>query len=158
MNRLLPTRAGPGDITITDGMLELRAFKLVKRESGRASLSPGETDELDTITEFGANPYTEIEEQSLSKIIDSFNERHGTQFTRDDFLRFEQVNRATLNDKMLEMLRNNSADMVYKTFSDAFLDGMAHSFQKDSEMHNIVMTDKVARDKATRHFFNRALR
>jgi type I restriction enzyme R subunit len=31
-------------------------------------------------------------------------------------------------------------------------------FQKDNEMRNIVLTDAEARDKATRHFFNRALR
>lgn len=31
-------------------------------------------------------------------------------------------------------------------------------FQKDNEMRNIVLTDADARDKATRHFFNRALR
>ena len=31
-------------------------------------------------------------------------------------------------------------------------------FQRDNEMRNIVLTDAAARDKATRHFFNRALR
>ncbi|MCH8997581.1 MAG: hypothetical protein IID48_04860 [Proteobacteria bacterium] len=31
-------------------------------------------------------------------------------------------------------------------------------FQRDNEMRNIVLTDPEARDKAPRHFFNRALR
>ena len=31
-------------------------------------------------------------------------------------------------------------------------------FQRDNEMRNIVLTDSGARDKSTRHFFNRALR
>jgi type I restriction enzyme, R subunit len=31
-------------------------------------------------------------------------------------------------------------------------------FQRDNEMRNIVLTDAVARDKAIRHFFARALR
>jgi type I restriction enzyme, R subunit len=31
-------------------------------------------------------------------------------------------------------------------------------FQRDNEMRNIVMTDPKARELATRHFFNRALR
>ncbi len=30
--------------------------------------------------------------------------------------------------------------------------------QKDDEVRNIMLTDAKARDKATRHFFNRALR
>ena len=120
LNRLLPSRAGPGDINITDDMLTLSAFKLEQQESGSASLVAGDGTELRPITEFGANPYTEEEEQSLSEIIDSFNQRHGTQFTREDFLRFEQVNRDILDEGMLEMLKNNPADVVYGAFSQAF--------------------------------------
>lgn len=31
-------------------------------------------------------------------------------------------------------------------------------FQCDNEMRNMVLTDAQAREKATQHFFNRALR
>jgi Type I restriction-modification system methyltransferase subunit len=93
LSRLLPSRDVPADITITDDMLDLSAFKLQKDEEGSASLSPGQTATLQPITEFGANAYTEEEERSLSEIINSFNERHGTQFSREDFLRFERVTR-----------------------------------------------------------------
>ena len=31
-------------------------------------------------------------------------------------------------------------------------------FQRDNEVRNIVLTDGEAREKATRHFFNRAMR
>lgn len=158
LNRLLPSRAGPGDINITDDMLTLSAFKLEQQESGSASLVAGDGTELRPITEFGANPYTEEEEQSLSEIIDSFNQRHGTQFTREDFLRFEQVNRGILDEGMLEMLKNNPADVVYGAFSQAFFQGMVRSFQQDNEMRSIVMTDPDAREQAIRHFFKRAQR
>ena len=158
LNKLLPSRAGPGEINITDDMLTLSAFKLEQLESGSASLGSGETTELKPITEFGANPYTEEEEQSLSEIIESFNDRHGAKFTREDFLRFEQVTRDVLDEDMLEMLKNNPADVVYGAFSQAFFQGMVRSFQKDNEMKSIVMTDKDARDQATRHFFKRAQR
>ncbi|MBW4708122.1 DEAD/DEAH box helicase family protein [Roseobacter sp. YSTF-M11] len=158
LSRLLPSRDVPADITITDDMLNLSAFKLQKGEEGSASLSPGETSELQPITEFGANPYTEEEEMSLSEIIDSFNERHGTQFSREDFLRFERVTREIMDEEMTEMVRNNPADVVYNAFSQAFFQGMVKMFQQDNEMRNIVMTDKDAREQATRHFFNRAQR
>ena len=158
LNKLLPSRAGPGEINITDDMLTLSAFKLEQQESGSASLGSGETTELKPITEFGANPYTEEEEQSLSEIIDSFNDRHGTKFTREDFLRFEQVTRDVLDEEMREMLKNNPADVVYGAFSQAFFKGMMRSFQQDNEMKSIVMTDKDARDQAIRHFFKRAQR
>lgn len=158
LSRLLPSRDMPADITITDDMLTLSAFKLQKGEEGSASLAAGETATLAPITEFGANAYTEEEERSLSEIIDSFNERHGTSFSRDDFLRFERVTREIMDEDMTEMVRNNPADVVYNAFSQAFFQGMVKMFQNDNEMRNIVMTDKDARDQATRHFFKRAQR
>ncbi len=158
LSRLLPSRDVPADIAITDDMLNLSAFKLQKEEEGSASLSAGETTTLDPITEFGANPYTEEEEKSLSEIIESFNERHGTSFSREDFLRFERVTRDILDQDMTEMIRNNPADVVYGAFSQAFFQGMVKMFQNDNEMRNIVMTDKDAREQATRHFFKRAQR
>ncbi|MGJ8545445.1 MAG: type I restriction endonuclease subunit R [Sulfitobacter sp.] len=158
LSRLLPSRDVPADITITDDMLTLSAFKLQKGEEGSASLNAGDTRTLDPITEFGANPYTEEEEKSLSEIIDSFNERHGTQFSREDFLRFERVTRDIMDEEMTEMVKNNPADVVYNAFSQAFFQGMVQMFQQDNEMRNIVMTDKEAREQATRHFFKRAQR
>ena len=97
-------------------------------------------------------------QQSLSEIIDSFNERHGTQFSREDFLRFERVTREIMDEDMTEMVRNNPADVVYNAFSQAFFQGMVKMFQQDNEMRNIVMTDKEARERATQHFFKRAQR
>lgn len=139
-------------------MLILSAFRLDNTASGSASLAPGNTATLAPITEFGANTYTEDEEKSLSEIIRSFNERHGTNFTREDFLRFEQVNREIMDDDMMEMMRNNPADVVYSAFSQAFFQGMVRMFHKDNEMKSVVMTDRDAREQATRHFFKRAQR
>ena len=123
-----------------------------------ASLRQAETANLSPITEFGANAYTEEEEKSLSEIIDFFNERHGTNFSREDFLRFERVNREIMDDDMKEMMRNNPADVVYTAFSQAFLQGMMRMFQNDREMQSIVMKDVAAREQATKHFFKRAQR
>jgi len=156
LSKLLPCRDIPGDISITDDMLDLSAFRLESEGSGSASLTAGEGTTLSPITEFGANAFTEEEEKSLSEIIQSFNERHGTNFTREDFLRFERVNREILDDDMMEMIRNNPADVVYNAFSQAFFQGMVRVFQGDSEMRNIIMTDPQAREQATRFSFTRA--
>lgn len=158
LSRLLPDRNGSRELEITDDMLKLGAFKLEEKESGSASLDSGDTEELSPITAFGANPYTEEEEKSLSEIIKTFNERYGTSFTQEDFLRFEQITSEILDETMVEMLRNNPADVVYGAFAEAFFQGMIRMFQKDNEMKSIVMRDKDARDLAIRHFFNRALR
>jgi type I restriction enzyme, R subunit len=158
LSRLLPSREIPADIGITEEMLMLQAFRIEQKEQGSGSLSPGDHAALKPISEFGAKPYTEDEERSLSEIIKAFNERHGTQFTREDFVRFEQVNRKIVDHDMAEMLRNNPPDVVYAAFSQAFFKGAIDLFQRDNEMKNIVLTDGHVREQAIRHFFNRALR
>ena len=158
LSRLLPNREMPPDIDITDDMLRLQAFKIVEKGKGTASLKKGISEPLPPIHKFGANPYSEDEKKELSEIVRSFNERHGTDFTETDMIRFEQVNREILDGDMAEMLRNNPPDVVYSAFHEAFFQGAIRMFQRDNEMRNIVLTDAEARDKATRHFFNRALR
>jgi len=158
LSRLLPNREIPADIDITEEMLRLQAFRVEQKEQGSASLSAGDRALLKPISEFGAKPYTEDEERSLSEIIQAFNERHGTEFTREDFVRFEQVNRKIVDHDMAEMLRNNPPDVVYAAFSQAFFKGAIDLFQRDNEMKNIVLTDAQVREQAIRHFFNRALR
>jgi type I restriction enzyme R subunit len=156
--RLLPSRDVPPEIEITDDMLRLQAFKVEQKQQGNASLSPGDRAALKAISEFGAKPYTEDEQKELSEIVKAFNDRHGTDFTEDDMIRFEKVNQDIMDDEMVEMLRNNPPDVVYAAFAQAFFKGAIRMFQKDNEMRNIVLTDAEAREKATRHFFNRALR
>ena len=156
--RLLPNRQIPPEVEITDDMLRLQKFKVEQKEQGDASLAAGETAALKAISEFGAKPYTEDEKKELSEIVKAFNERHGTQFTQADMIRFEQVNEEILGDDLADMLRNNPPDVVYAAFAQAFFQGAVRMFQRDNEMRNIVLTDAEARDKATRHFFNRALR
>ena len=77
-----------------------RPSRWCRRKQGSASLSPGDTDPLKAINEFGAKPYTEDEKRELSEIVEAFNERHGTEFTEADMIRFEQVNREILNEDL----------------------------------------------------------
>ena len=114
LSRLLPNREIPADIEITEDMLRLQAFRVEQKEEGAASLGPGDTETLTPISEFAAKPYTEEEERSLSEIIKAFNDRHGTAFTREDFIRFERVNREIMDDDLTEMLRNNPPDVVFR--------------------------------------------
>jgi type I restriction enzyme R subunit len=158
LSRLLPSREVPPEIEITEDMLRLQAFKVEQKEQGSASLSLGETKVLVAISEFGAKPYTEDEKKELSEIVKAFNERHGTEFTEADMVRFERVNQEIMDDDLTEMLRNNPPDVVYSAFAEAFFQGAIRTFQRDNEMRNIVLTDPEAREKAIRHFFNRALR
>ena len=88
----------------------------------------------------------------------AFNDRHGTRFSESDMIRFEQVNRDILDEDLSQMLRNNPPDVVYSAFDQAFHQGTIRMFQRDNQMRNVVLSDAEARDKVTRHFFNRAMR
>ena len=158
LDRLLPNREIPNEIEVTAEMLEMQASRLEEKEKGSASPSPGETETLPPIDDFGANPYTEEEERSLSEIVDSFNGRHGTNFTKQDFLRFEQVNQEILNDKMTQMLRNNPVDVVYREFKEEFFNGASRMFEREDNMRHIFLEDELTREDAIMFFFNRALR
>jgi len=158
LDRMLPNREQPPEIEITDEMLRLRAFRVQQKESGSASLQAGEIASLTAIDEFGAKPYTEDEAKALSEIVKAFNERHGTQFTTEDFLRLEQVKRKALDEEMTAVLRNNPPDVAYPTFSRRVFEEAIKQFQRDSSLQNIILTDAEDRDRIFRHLFNRALR
>jgi hypothetical protein len=125
LSRLLPNRLIPPDIDITEDMLRLQAFRVEQKEHGSASLSPGDRAALKPISEFGAKPYTEDEERSLSEIIKAFNERHGTQFSRDDFIRFEQVNRTIIES----YLSSGKSSAMAMSFAANLVPGIQHDLQ-----------------------------
>jgi type I restriction enzyme R subunit len=157
--RLLTSRSVPAQVEITDDMLRLEAYRVEKTDEGSASLVAGDGTRMQPITEFGASGYTEEEEQSLSEIVSAFNDRHGTTFSREDFLRLEQVNREVLEDEDLrEMILNNPENVVRPEFASVFMGAMIRMFQKDTEMRSAVMTDNEAREMAIRHFFRTARR
>jgi type I restriction enzyme R subunit len=157
--RLLPSRSIPAQIEITDDMLRLEAYRIEKTDEGSASLVAGDGTRLRPIEEFGASPYTEEEERSLSEIVSAFNERHGTTFSREDFLRLERVNQEILEDEDLrEMILKIPEDVVRTEFEDLFMGALIRMFQRDTEMQSAVMSDNEAREMAIRHFFRTARR
>ena len=158
LDRMLPSREQPPEIGISDDMLRLRAFRVQQKEAGSASLRPGEISSLTPISEFGAKPYTEDEVRALSEIVKAFNERHGTQFTEEDFLRLEQVKRKALDEELTAVLRNNPPDVAYPTFARRLFEEAIKQFQRDSSLQNIILTDPEDRDRIFRHLFSRALR
>ncbi|WP_018391266.1 type I restriction endonuclease subunit R [Ancylobacter sp. FA202] len=158
LDRMLPNREQPPEVEITDEMLRLRAFRVQQKEAGSASLSAGDTVPLTAISEFGAKPYNEDEAKALSEIVRSFNDRHGTQFTEEDFIRLEQVKRKALDEEMAAVLRNNPPDVSRPTFVRRLLEETIKQYQRDSSLQSIIMTNADDRDRIFNHLFSRALR
>ncbi|WP_299651191.1 type I restriction endonuclease [uncultured Jannaschia sp.] len=160
LKRLLPTREAPQGDDITDDMLDLEAYRIEAHgESQDASLGAGDAAPLSPIDRFGANPFTEEEARALSEIIDSFNARHGTNFTEQDYVRFEAVNDDIVGDDAWgEMLRNNAPNDVRPRFDAEFMRRAIQAFQRDNEMRNAFLTDAEARRMLMDLMFRRALR
>lgn len=155
--RMLPSREIPPEIEITDEMLDLQATKIEKKGENDATLDPGESDRLPPIREFAGKPHTEEEQKELSEIVKEFNERHGTEFTEQDLIRFEQVNDEILTDDLTQQMRNNPEDVVYTAFSEAFMASLLETLRRQQELKNIILSDSYIRERAVRFCFKRAL-
>ena len=131
LKRILPTREAPQGEDVTDGMLDLEAYRLEQQGPAvDAGLDAGADAPLSPIDRFGANPYTEEESEALSAIIEAFNARHGTAFTDEDYLRFDAINDDIVGDeKWAEMLREaKSAKKREQKLRDAIKSGSDLSY------------------------------
>ena len=160
LKRMLPTRQAPQGEDVTDDMLDMRAYKLkADGEPKNASLGADDTAALTPIDRFGANPFTEEEARTLTEIIQAFNARHGTEFSEEDYIRFEGVNNDILEDEeWLEMLRNNSPDDVRPRYDAEFMRRTIRAFQRDNAMRNAFLQDPEARGMLMALMFQRAVR
>ena len=129
------------DFEITEEMVRLSRFRLEVTQTGSASPAVGETAPLQAITAFGVNAVpTEDEELELSKIIRSFNEKHGTSFTEDDMIRFGQ-HASKVADEMKSTIMNNPLDVALDSFADKLLDRMLEASQNNQAVDSIMTTD-----------------
>lgn len=160
MKRMLPSREAPQGGDVTDDMLALEAYKLKPAgEAIDARLEKDVAAMLSPIDRFGANPYTEEEAKTLSEIIEAFNNRHNTNFSEEDYLRFEAVNDAILGDEAwADMLRNNNPGDVRPRFDAEFMRRTIQAFQRDGAMRNAFLQDAEARNMLMALMFQRALR
>jgi type I restriction enzyme R subunit len=114
---------------------------------------------LSPIDRFGANPCAEEEAKTLSEIIEALNSRHGTEFSDEDYIRFEAVNQDILDDDAwAEMLRNNDPRDVQPRFEAEFVRRTIQAFHRDGAMRNALMQDQEAHDMLMQLMFRRAVR
>jgi type I restriction enzyme R subunit len=159
LKRLLPTREAPQGGDVTDDMLDLQALRLQANEVVDASLEPDANKALTPIDRFGANPFTDEDHKALSEIIEAFNTRHSTNFTDEDYIRFEAVNDAIVGDEAwVDMLRNNPPGVVRPRFNEEFMRRAIQAFQRDRQMQSAFMQDREAREMLMDLMFQRAVR
>lgn len=158
LSKLIGTRDVPADISVTDDMLTLSAFRLEKGEVGSASLTAGETSQLPPITQFGANTPTEEEEKSLSEIIGAFNERYGANIREEDLLMVHQAADKTNDAEMMELINNNPADVAEGAWNKDMRQNLIQTIVRNNELNSILLNDGDLLAKVVAYSFQRALR
>lgn len=133
--------ASPGGVDITDKVL-LEYYSLKKQSEGQIQLEEGENEGLDI--RIGGGKAAEEETDFLSNIINTLNERHGTDFSESEKLAVEQIRLNLKANKDLELkARVNTFDDFKHAFIPAFLDGVIQEYDKNHGFYGKILKDET---------------
>lgn len=151
---------GEGQRFVLDDEVALRYFRLQQMRDGSIDLDGGEAYPLKGPTDVGT-AVVKKEAVALSSLIETLNERFGTDFTEADQLFFDQIRASAENDENIaEAARANN----YANFSDYF-DRILNELciarmEGNEEIFSRVMTDasfrSIAREHIAKAIFHRA--
>ncbi len=153
LRNLAPKLPRPGDGTkfTLDDDVALKFFRLQQVSEGTIDLTDGEADPLKGPTDVGTAREKDID-VALSTLVDTLNERFGTDFTEADQLFFDQV-RATAenNEKIVEAAQANNLSNFSAFFGRILDDLFIQRMEGNDEIFNRVMSDKQFRTAAQDH-------
>ncbi len=142
---------GEGRAFVLDDEVALRFFRLQQMTEGSIDLAQGEAYPLKGPTDVGTGGVRD-EPVALSSLIDTLNERFGTDFTEADQLFFDQIRASAENDENIaEAARaNNYAN--FAAYFDRMLDELFIArMEGNEEIFSRVMTDTEFRSAAHEH-------
>lgn len=129
------------------GDIELKFYRLEIVSEGKINLSDGEAEPLAGATAVGTRQADK--EGPLSQLIDSLNQRFGTDFTIADQLFFEQIHETAIASESLKQAvrintKENFAPVLEKHIENVFIDCMDGNkniyiqYMNDAEFKKIV--------------------
>ncbi len=142
---------GDGHRFVLDDEVALRFFRLQQMTEGSIDLGQGDAYPLKGPTDVGTSGVGE-EPVALSSLIDTLNDRFGTDFTEADQLFFDQIRSSAENDENIaEAARaNNFAN--FSAYFDRMLDELFIArMEGNEEIFSRVMTDSEFRSAAHEH-------
>lgn len=141
LSRKLKGSQSSGGPELTDEMIRITKIRLEESEKGTATPEVGDRLALEGISAFGVNAKpTEEEEIELSQIIKAFNDKHGTNFTEADMVRFGMQGEKVA-DEMSSVILNNPIDVSLDTFADKLFDRMVEHSQHERDLDSIITND-----------------
>ena len=129
----------------------LKFYRLQKISEGSIELSPGEAEPLKGPTEVGTGRY-ESKTVVLSQLIDTLNERFGTDFKPADQLFFDQVTEAAIENETLKTAAKVNTLDNFKHVFERMLEGLfIDRMEGNEEIFDRIMQDAAFRDVASAH-------
>jgi len=146
----LPRRSEDNPFQLGDEV-DLQFYRLQKISEGAIDLSSGESEPLKGPTEVGSKISTD-EGVQLSLLVDTLNERFGTDFDKADELFFDQVvESAATNEKLLEAASANTLDNFRLVFENMLEGLFIERMEGNETIFAKVMNDNKFRAAAAEH-------
>ncbi|MFN8633572.1 MAG: type I restriction endonuclease [Chloroflexota bacterium] len=143
-------RRGAGEVYRFDDDVALKYYRLEKLSEGEIGLRDGESVPVAGPTAVGTGA-SHDEQVELSRLIDSINERFGTQFTLSDELFFEQIRTEALADETLQAAaRANSLESFRYVFDPALEGYFVDRMEQNQELFDRMMGNQDLADLVTR--------
>jgi type I restriction enzyme R subunit len=151
MLRKLPRRVDGGSISLEDD-IALEYYKMEKKSEGSISLQMGEESPLKGVTHGGTGRGGEESLSSLSEIIQTLNNRFGTEFSQADQLFFEQIEEEMVqDDDLYQQGKSNTMENFEFVFNEKFFDKIIDRMELNQEIFARIMDDAKFQETVKSH-------
>lgn len=152
LSAFLPTTTGESVDLGAD--IELTHLRLEKQFEGSVSLD-SDTGEVRTVFS-GAGPQNEPDPETLSTIIDRFNERYGTDWTDADRLFPDAIEEDLVNDERIQLeAAANNLDAFKVGFDTTYLGAIASRLDRNEKVAGQLLDDDEMRSALVAEYLPR---
>lgn len=138
------TRTESGTSVDLGADVELTHLRLEKQFEGSVSLT-SDTGEVRTIFS-GTGPHNEPEPETLSTIVERFNERYGTDWTDADRLFHDAIEEDLVNDERIQLEAGaNDLDAFKVGFDSTYLGAIASRLDRNEKVAAQLLDDEEIR-------------
>ena len=138
--------------------VELTHLRIEQTYKGSASIVEGDGEVIAVIADRGKD-YA-ADEEALSKIINTLNDRFGTEFTEADQLLFDQIEHELVsNQEIQNQARSNNFDNFELEFNKQFIPtALKRMDDNDAILEMLLANDPAFRQAVTQFYANRIYR
>ena len=153
LTKVLPTINKPLPFNVLEDV-DMDSYKIDTRDEATSIILGEEEGVLKPLSPID-NGYKPEEQIRLSKILESLNERFGTDFTQEDTLFVSQMTNNLLADNILmNKVHNNSKENVSAIFDKSFQNELVNVFKSNKSFYNKINKNEELRDRLKKYLLD----